>query len=186
MLGQKWVCRPWLLILVYNIFKSLFAKIQKGGKRFARAMMFLNSLIRHVGFRKYRYCYEGNTEREQSVYSNKRRTYYLPSALNYYYDERTYKNYYKAKDLPLEARVYGSMILQEESDAGVRYLRMQEARAAEEKAARERALQLVTRLLENPRTRETALMLGKESEARKKLTDRAQSDEELLKQLEDL
>ena len=186
MLGQKWVCRPWLLIAIYNFFKWCFTKTQKGGKRFARAMAFLNSLIRHVGFRKYRFCYEGNTEREQSVYSNKRRTYYLPSALNYYYDERTYKNYYKAKDFPLEARVYGSMILQEESDAGVRYLRMQEARAAEERAARERAVQLVTRLLESPKTRDIALALGKESEAKKKLADRAQSDEELLKQLEDL
>lgn len=186
MLSQTWVCRPWMLIIFYSIFKFLFPKIPKSAKVFAGFMTEFNNLIRHVGYRKYNYCYEGNTEREQSMFSNRKRTYYLPSPLNYFYDDRTYRNYYLAKDMPLEARIYGSLILQEESDLGIRYLRQQEAEQALEAQAEAQIEALVDKVVNSKQLQMKAQPFIDKYKKRKELLKALDDSEELREEIEAL
>lgn len=186
MLGQKWVNKPYLFIALYNIFKWFFTKIQKGAKFFAPAMNLLNDLIRHVGFRKYIYAYEGNTERCQSSYSNGKRCYYLPSCLNFFYDDRTYRNYYLPKDYPLESQVFKSLVLASETEAGKIYLRMKEEEAAAELEELQSTSDFIDKLLSNHTARTQAESLMKESDFRNKLINKTLECKELRDKLEKL
>lgn len=152
MLKQKWVCKPYPLMIVYALLKKILPRMKRGAKRFAPFLAVLNDMVRHIGFRKYTYTYEGNTERTASLYRGGRRTFYLYSCLNYFYNDRTYRNYYLAKDYLLEAHIYKSMILDTETEAGKRYLRMREALDRAEAERKAEARSLLKALLISPAT----------------------------------
>lgn len=62
---------------------------------------FIKQIYMRIGFRKYEYLNESNTERTVNVNLNNEETeynvYITPALLNYQYDSRTFKNAYLAK-----------------------------------------------------------------------------------------
>jgi hypothetical protein len=110
MLSQKWVLKPYLFLAVFLPLRALAIQFQKTSIVFARPLAFLEKLCKCIGFRKYRYLTENNTERVTGMQTGKR-TFYLPSLLNYKYDERTFRNFYRCKDKPISPHVFASLIL---------------------------------------------------------------------------
>lgn len=112
MLWQKWVLKPYLFLGLFLPLRALAICWQKSNKVFAPPLMFLEKLCRHIGFRKYRYLTENNTQRHTGMQKGKR-TFYLPSMLNFKYDERTFRNFYKCKEDTIEPHVFDNLILED-------------------------------------------------------------------------
>jgi len=137
MLSQRWVNIPWALYLPYKLLRRMLLWIDKSNIHLSRFMQTYYALLRHVGQRRYRYYSTGNElmggkpEADQNNSRGKVRiiTMYLPTWLNYQYNDRTYKNLYLAKDLPLEANIFPSMIIEDTPENMDRYLKSTKPRS---------------------------------------------------------
>lgn len=146
MQNQKWVNKPWLFLLPYKILKMIIIKSDKiPGKAVAVFMQRFNLLIAHIGQRRYKYVGKQNTEAELKINNKKRertKIFYLPTMLNYQYDERTFKNLYLAKDKLLpDDNIFKELCLSDTEENRKRYLKAidpnkkQKLNAEEEEAA---------------------------------------------------
>lgn len=178
MQNQAWVCKPYALLFFFNLFKALFTYLQRGAARFSPAMSVVNDLIKHIGFRKYAYSFERNTERKRGMFSDKGvHTFYLPSALNCDYDERTFRKFYKCKDKPLSADIFKSLTLKTFDENGAVYLR-DKARETAEKEQKKIELQAVAKaIMKDKKKNETAAKILGQFGARDKLVNGMTADE---------
>ncbi len=146
MQSQKWVNKPWLFLIPYKILKTIIIKSDKiPGKTAAVLMERFNLLIAHIGQRRYKYVNKQNTEAELKINNKKRertKIFYLPTMLNYQYNERTFKNLYLAKDkLIPDDCIFTELCLSDTEENRKRYLKAidpnkkQKLNAEEEEAA---------------------------------------------------
>lgn len=122
---QKWVLKPKFLSAIirtyyefidlnlwfYSILKhgsKPYYKVEysllKSSRRSSKFISWLEKLKNNVGYRKYTYLKNGNKEgnaSENQVLS-KTGTYYLKSCLDIKYNDRFYRNLYKAKNTPFK------------------------------------------------------------------------------------
>jgi hypothetical protein len=142
MLSQRWVNIPWALLLPYKFLRWLIIMTDRGDAN-KKLILFMQSwykLIKHIGQRKYLYWNQGNEilggapETDQSNRHGRIRktVMYLPTDLNYQYDERTFRNLYLAKDKPLKANVFKSLIIDNSPENMKRYLKSLEPRTFDE------------------------------------------------------
>ena len=110
MLWQRWVLKPYLFLALFLPLRSLLVRLQWTSKIFAPPLKFLEKLCQSIGFRKYRYLTENNTQRHTGMQKG-RRTFYLPSLLNFKYDERTFRNFYKCKDQTITPTIFDNLVL---------------------------------------------------------------------------
>lgn len=151
MLGQKWVIKPLPLLLIYSIFKRIVLSRDKCGKRLANVMMFLSKCIGFVGFRKYKCVKEKNTERAGLYERIRVNKIYLPTYLNCIYDDRTFREFYQAKDLELNLEVHKSLILPKTDENELCFLRSSASEQIEQQRAEQEseALLLADKALTN-------------------------------------
>lgn len=97
MLSQKWVLKPYLFMLLAWPLKWFIIRTERFSRILAPPHKFLQKLISYIGFRKYQYLRENNTERVTGQQTGKR-TFYLNSKLPFDYDDRTFRNLYNCKD----------------------------------------------------------------------------------------
>lgn len=126
---QEWALKPKLLITIYNKLKDkcvkdlvksqkykidsvkylkLQNKIKRRNKLLRKIMKPLKALINSIGFRKYSVQYLEKSVSNDPKLKDKT-TFYLPSTLYLKYDERFYRNKYKAKDKELKADKFESL-----------------------------------------------------------------------------
>ena len=110
MLWQKWVLKPYLFLAIFLPLRALAIRNQWTSRVFAKPLIFLEKLCKSIGFRKYRYLTENNTQRHTGMQKGKR-TFYLPSLLNFKYDERTFRNFYKCKDQQITPTIFENLVL---------------------------------------------------------------------------
>jgi len=180
MLGQKWVIRPILLLFPYNLLKRVAGGMDKGNRPFAKFMALYYSLIRYIGFRKYRTVQEANTQRGETYESDEVNTMYLPTYLNCEYDDRTFKEFYAAKAMDIEPAVHCSLVLPNTEDNATAFLRnaKEEQMQAEEQRSYEESLRLADRVLHNEELKKEVMKIIAHIEERKKLAKKI-SDYEL-------
>lgn len=125
MLRQRWVNRPWLFILPYKLIR-LLVRYTKGSRALSRVAMTANTIVKHIGQREYKYINQQNTELS---YKKKERikTIYLPTMLNYQYDDRTFRNLYLAKHKDINTEIFDSLLLQGNAKNKQRYLKTSKA-----------------------------------------------------------
>ena len=131
MLSQRWVLKPYLFLAVFLPLKAIAIRLSHvplASKILAPPLRFLERLCKAIGFRKYRYVVEANTERSACVESSRRRTFYLPSLLNFRYDERTFRNFYKAKDMEIAPHVFDNLVLEDTETFKRMFLRSERKR----------------------------------------------------------
>lgn len=129
MISQKWVLKPYLFLAIFLPLQALCIRWERGQCVLVPPLMFLEKLIRHIGFRKYRYLTENNTERTAGMEKGKR-TFYLPSMLNFFYDERTFRNFYKCKDEVCEPHIFENLVLEDTDMFRSKFLRSESSEAA--------------------------------------------------------
>lgn len=129
MISQKWVLKPYLFLAIFLPLQALCIRWERGQCVLVPPLMFLEKLIRHIGFRKYRYLTENNTERTAGMEKGKR-TFYLPSMLNFFYDERTFRNFYKCKDEVCEPHIFENLVLEDTDMFRSMFLRSESSEAA--------------------------------------------------------
>jgi len=112
MLSQKWVLKPYVFLTIFYPLRWLAIKINRWQKIIAPPLIFLEKLCKSIGFRKYRFLTENNTQRLSGMQKGKR-TFYLPSLLNFKYDERTFRNFYKCKDQVIIPTVFKNLVLED-------------------------------------------------------------------------
>jgi len=112
MYSQEWVCRPALFLEIYDfIMRRVEKRSFPPSKFLARFMWGFNDLIRKIGFRHYRSEMGGNMQRENVKLKSETVEYAAPSRLPLEYDDRTFRNSYKAKIMALEDnRIFDSLI----------------------------------------------------------------------------
>jgi len=115
LLSQKWVLKPYIFLAVFLPLRALALRLNCFQKVIAPPLVFLEKLCKSIGFRKYRYLTENNTQRLSGMEKGKR-TFYLPSLLNFKYDERTFRNFYKCKNQDISPHVFDNLVL-EDTDA---------------------------------------------------------------------
>lgn len=118
MLSQKWSNKPLVLLGLFNLLKFIWRKkFPDGNKKFSDVLIVLDNVISHIGARKYQYCKEKNVTMVDVPQITKEfkkvKTMYLPPRLNYQYDDRTYKELYKAKNGAYNTEFYTDLILQD-------------------------------------------------------------------------
>lgn len=127
---QVWVCKPHLLIALYNaiftlvdfdffqlsIFKkgsksynNIYRHLKFTSKLYAGLLSSLWRLIKNIGFRKYSYVMKLNEELSNSV--DEKGTFYLPSSLNCEYNERSHQGEYACKDMKPVVRGFNSLVI---------------------------------------------------------------------------
>ncbi|MCL2061150.1 MAG: zonular occludens toxin domain-containing protein [Firmicutes bacterium] len=126
MIQQKWVLKPYAFLALLLPLKALAVRFVHWGNDSTRkgrifgklqkvltpSLIFLEKICKAIGFRKYLYLTENNTERASGMETGKR-TFYLPSLLNFKYDERTFRNFYKCKDETITPYVFDNLILED-------------------------------------------------------------------------
>ena len=113
-LYQQHVLKPKFLIGIYEFLKSYYIRSGKGTKGPApERMAKFGRLINKIGFRRYVARNEGNSENNVTENGEELEAYYLPSQLNFRYDDRTFRNLYKAKKYELIKDIWGSLTLPE-------------------------------------------------------------------------
>lgn len=132
MLEQVPVLKPIFWSWIFNKLKLYFVKRMsvKQSKLFSSFMLSLDNFIKYSGFRKYYYKDFAGTEAgfqsmldysEENINSKQIRkraeTFILPAMLNCSYNDRCYRNFYKAKEKPLIKKVWNSLIISP-SDVG--------------------------------------------------------------------
>ena len=127
MIQQKAVLKPPILNWIFIKLKEHFTKkISKTkSKVFSSFMKNYENFIKFCGYRKYYYKDFAGTEAGFSnmiAYGEKNtsdmkqlrrgaQTFILPAVLNAIYDDRCYRNFYKAKDKPLQKNVWKSLVI---------------------------------------------------------------------------
>jgi hypothetical protein len=122
MLWQKWVLKPYIFFAVFLPLRSAAIRFQWTSKVFAPPLIFLEKLCRSIGFRKYRFLTENNTQRHSGMQKGKR-TFYLPSLLNFKYDERTFRNFYKCKNQQIKPTIFRNLVLEDTAQFKAMFLR---------------------------------------------------------------
>jgi len=115
MLSQRWVLKPYLFIAVASPLKWFIIKTERFSKVLAPPHKFLQKLISYIGFRKYRYLRENNTERVTGMQTGKK-TFYLNSKLPFDYDDRTFSDLYNGKDEICEPEIFDKMKLENDPE----------------------------------------------------------------------
>jgi hypothetical protein len=110
MLYQRWVLRPYLFLWTFLIFCKVAINVKCLRKVIIPPLRFLEKLCKSIGYRKYRYLTENNTEHERGMETGKR-TFYLPSMLNFRYDERTFRNFYKCRHKKINLHIFDNLVL---------------------------------------------------------------------------
>ena len=128
MLWQKWVLKPYLFLWLFLPLRALAIHFQWTSRLFARPLIFLEKLCQSIGFRKYRFLTENNTQRLSGMQKGKR-TFYLPSLLNFKYDERTFRNFYKCKDQKIKPTVFENLVLEDSETFKKMFLRSERMRS---------------------------------------------------------
>ena len=124
---QKPVLKPLILSWLFNFFKDKFSKkpTKRKSQLFSGFMENFEKFIKFSGYRKYYYKDFAGTESgfssmvaygEDKVPDLKQlkrgvSTFILPAILNAVYDDRCYRNFYKAKDKPLQKNVWKSLVI---------------------------------------------------------------------------
>lgn len=124
---QKPVLKPLILSCLFNFLKDKFSKkpTKRKSKLFSGFMENFEKFIKFSGYRKYFYKDFAGTEsgfssmvaygedKVPDLKSLKRgaSTFILPAILNAVYDDRCYRNFYKAKDKPLVKNVWKSLVI---------------------------------------------------------------------------
>ncbi len=127
MIQQKAVLKPPILNWIFKRLKEYFVKkISKTkSKVFSSFMKNYENFIKFCGYRKYYYKDFAGTEAgfsnmiaygEKNIADMKQlkrgsQTFILPAVLNAVYDDRCYRNFYKAKDMPLQKNVWKSLVI---------------------------------------------------------------------------
>jgi hypothetical protein len=127
MLSQRWVLKPYLFLFTFLFLKALAIRINRFQKVIAPPLRFLEKLCKSIGFRKYRYLTENNTERATGMETGKR-TFYLPSLLNFKYDERTFRNFYKCKNQKITPTIFRNLVLEDTEQFKAMFLRSEKKR----------------------------------------------------------
>lgn len=128
---QEWKLKPKRLLAIYSSLKqtvmvdfhlSKFFKIgtsqrsvciknaKRQSRRYGKFLKLLKRYISNIGWRRYEYSELGNSQSKEMT-ENGVHVFYLPSCLNCQYDDRAYRNKYKAKDKQIENSVFTSQIL---------------------------------------------------------------------------
>lgn len=123
MLSQTWTNKPLLLNLIYSLLKLFALKFDKGNKILAKSLRFMRTAISYVGARKYKYVEQQNTELQAYKERERIKTYYLPTNLNYQYNDRTYKNLYLCKDKKIETEIFNTLTLPDTTENRQKYLK---------------------------------------------------------------
>jgi hypothetical protein len=179
MIRQKSVLKPFLLVLLYNLIKTAILYKDGCNRSISAFMDWFKKVINHIGFRKYRCVKEANTQR--SGLYEKQRVYkiYLPTYLNCKYDDRTFRQFYKAKDLPIELEIHKNLILDCTEENETTFLRNAELerQAALEEAQKNEALFLADKALNNKELKSQVDLLLSYIESRQKLAKKIADNE---------
>ena len=130
MIKQTWVNKPLLILLPYKIIKSLMIWRDYSTKKLTSFMAVYNTLLRHIGQRKYKYKEKDSTEQSLKINEGKegrrirKKSFYLPTMLNYQYDDRTFKNLYLAQNKSLEEnKIFKSLYIENNEENKKNYLK---------------------------------------------------------------
>lgn len=122
---QKWLLKPKFLCFIKEFYYSLLdfdlwlytmfnrgscpfytfeRRLRLSSKRTGPFMKWLNTLINNTGYRKYTYKKQGCRDNGLNDNGGKQSggNYYFKSCLDVKYNDRVFKNLYRAKDLPFE------------------------------------------------------------------------------------
>ncbi len=115
-IGQKWIDRPTALINRYNRKRRHFYKfIKKNGadchraKYLAQSLFYLKKYIATIGFREIS-CQLRTTD---GAAVGEIQKFVLPAIGGVQYDDRTFRNQYKCKDMPLKLRGWEKLTIEE-------------------------------------------------------------------------
>lgn len=144
MLKQRWVCKPIPLLLVYY-FLDFVLYLLPANKLSSWIIMFCRDISHCVGFRRYTYRLLGNTEQPGGAISKRKRRYAIPAMLNARYDDRTFRDFYKPLNQPVEYDIFPSLQMRAEHKES--FLRKKKAELLQED---EKLNELVYNILINP------------------------------------
>jgi len=113
---QKWVLKPLVLLLIFWSLRAVFRLNREKLRFLIPLILFMRKAIKYIGFRRYVSWGTGGTESRHTGRQRYNR-YYLPTLLNCTYDDRTFREGYRAKDLELEPDIFDSLVLPEEKCA---------------------------------------------------------------------
>lgn len=110
-LNQKWIFRPRLLLKIIDKLTDYFVKQDKPTPFKVKLMETLIRISKNVGGRKYTYQ---NFDTGVLGTRERKKTCVLPTYLYGYYDDRAFRNGYRAKDKPLNCKGWETLVLQKE------------------------------------------------------------------------
>ena len=128
------VCNPLLLKIAVVFYTAMVTHIGILSRPLSRSVQWLDDLVRSIGYTKFTYHYIDNSEGNCSMFENdKTCSLYLSHSIPMRYDTRAYRDFYQAKEMPLEYTESKSMIINPIDENGNNvYLRQREARLAHE------------------------------------------------------
>lgn len=120
---QEWILEPKRLTkrvgkLADKVLSRMDRQTPSESSRQVRRLYYLNAYRKSIGWRRIRRKSEGNTERPSNVYRDSEETVYLPARPIFEYDERTYRNLYKARGECIRMEIWDRLSFREEDDFG--------------------------------------------------------------------
>ena len=124
MQGAKRQMKPLLLLLIFNPLKAFFVRYQFGSKMFSPFMRFLESLINSVGFVRFKYRSEGNTEHSNALQKDK--TFTMRICQCFEYSTRAFRRLYKAKDKAISGVLHKYLHVEDTPQNCIDFLRSED------------------------------------------------------------
>lgn len=100
MIGQVWANKPIRLLKRLAKLKAKFMKSENPKQSEAERLLTLDERASRIGYREYHYVRAGSTQ-NNFIQPSGEQILYLPSKLDYSYDDRVYQELYQSKDAPL-------------------------------------------------------------------------------------
>lgn len=134
-ISQVWVMKPTILLWIYNRLKKHYVKktrkadkykegsktynklqrkVYRTSKHHSKFMLKFKHYLDCVGYRKYTVDEREYNESDGTVLSSRTKSFYTPSCLNVKYNDRCFKNLYKAKDKKLKPSKFKQNFLTDE------------------------------------------------------------------------
>jgi len=117
----KPICKPWLLSVPFGMLKFIFAKTQRCKWRWlSKSMCAWENLINQIGFVKFRYIAEGNTEHTRTNKGDK----FLAKLTNpIRYDTRAFRKLADCRHRPFMAEIHTTLEVENTPAIRQAYLR---------------------------------------------------------------
>ena len=116
----KIILKPLLLNIVFKPLKWFFSRTQKFSKSWSGVMTKFEQLISCIGFVKFKYDIEGNTEHQRT---RGRGVFISPLWNSIKYDTRAFRKLSDCRNKPFKAKIHTSLVVAPTSENRQAYLR---------------------------------------------------------------